>query len=75
MAIGNYLTCAEVADELGVSKGRVSQFVAEGRLKAHPVGRNLFFERSVVRKFAAQPRETGRPKKSAKNRQSAIAKG
>lgn len=63
MAIGNYLTTEEVADELGVTPGRVRQFVTEERLKPREkIGQVLFFDKIDVQKFATLPRKTGRPK-------------
>lgn len=63
MAIGNFLTTEEVADELGVTPGRVRQFVVEDRLKPkQKIGQVLFFDRDEVQNFAELPRKTGRPK-------------
>lgn len=63
MAIGNFLTTDEVADELGVSPGRVHQFVTDGRLKiSQRLGNILLFDRKDVEKFGEIPRIPGRPK-------------
>lgn len=63
MGIANFLTSQEVATVLGVTDGRVRQFVTEGRLKPKKVGSQLFFSRPAVERFAQQKRITGRPKK------------
>jgi excisionase family DNA binding protein len=39
-----YLTTAEVARRLGVSRGRVWQFVSEGRIKAVRFGHGFLFD-------------------------------
>ncbi len=67
MAIGsNLLTSAEVATILGVSQGRVRQFVVEDRLKAaKKIGTNLLFDPKQVARFAKAPRISGRPKKTS----------
>lgn len=63
MAIGNYLTTEEVAEKLGVTPGRVRQFVYDERLKPkEKIGQVLFFDAKEVDKFASLPRKTGRPK-------------
>jgi hypothetical protein len=63
MAIGNYLTTEEVAEKLGVTPGRVRQFVYDDRLKPkEKIGQVLFFDKDEVQKFAKLPRKTGRPK-------------
>lgn len=66
MAIGTLLTTEEVAKRLGVSVGRVRQFVSEGRLQyAQKIGPALLFDRDLVEAFAKTPRPTGRPKQTA----------
>lgn len=65
MAIGNLLTTEEVAEELGVTPGRVRQFVTDERLKiAQRVGHILLFERELIEKFRDIPRPAGRRKKT-----------
>lgn len=65
MAIGNYLTTADVAKKLGVTAGRVRHFVYEQRLPiAKKIGMVLFFDADEVAKFAEKERKTGRPKES-----------
>ena len=68
MAIGNYLTTAEVAEMLNVTPMRIHQFVRGKRLAATRVGKQLFFERHIVAKFAKTPRINGRPKNSKNDR-------
>ena len=64
MAIGNYWTTKEVADFLGVTAGRVRQFVVEKRLNPEKkIGQVLFFDREKVADFADLPRKSG-PQKS-----------
>lgn len=63
MAIGEWMTTKEVAEFLGVTDGRVRQFVIEGRL--HPeklFGHLLAFHRSKIEEFANRERKVGRPK-------------
>lgn len=63
MAIGNYLTTEDVAEVLGVTPGRVRQFVVDGRLKPEKkIGQVLFFDAEKVAEFAEKPRNVGRPK-------------
>lgn len=65
MAIGNLLTTEEVAEELGVTPGRVRQFVCEERLEIKQrVGHILLFTRETIEKFREIPRPAGRKKKS-----------
>lgn len=54
MALGDLLTTQEVAELLGVSGGRVRQFVMEGRLKPldEKIGTALLFPRRTVELFA-----------------------
>ncbi len=56
-----YLTTKEVAEKLGVSVGRVKQFIVEKRLPATKVGHtNLVKEEDLK---LVQDRKTGRPLK------------
>lgn len=62
MAIGKYLTTEDVAKKLGVTPGRVRQFVYEERLEfSEKIGQVLFFDPDKVDEFAEKPRKTGRP--------------
>lgn len=75
MSHKNYLTMREVAERLGVTKGRVSHFVSSGDLPYHHrFGQQLAFERSVVEKFARIPRKLGRPKKTFPSPKKAVDK-
>ncbi len=57
-----YLTTKEAAERLGVSVGRVKQFVAEGRLPAIKVGHtNLIKEKDLK---LVGDRQNGRPPKA-----------
>jgi len=63
MAIGNFLTTEDVAEKLGVTPGRVRQFVVAGRLEPDKkIGQVLFFDAEKVAEFAEKPRNVGRPK-------------
>lgn len=63
MAIGNYLTTDDAAELLGVSPGRVRQFVTDGRLEvAEKVGHINLFDREKVEKLREIPRNPGRKK-------------
>ena len=55
------MTTSEVAARLGVSDGRVRQFVSEGRLRGEREGRSLLFEEDEVERFKTQLRLPGRP--------------
>lgn len=55
------LTTEEVAERLGVSPGRVRQFVSQERLSAVKEGRSLLFEDDEVSRFERQQRNPGRP--------------
>lgn len=67
MAIGTFLTTAEVADSLGVTPIRVRQFHREGRLTGARVGSVLLFPKDEVANFKRKKRPTGRPPKSSRN--------
>jgi excisionase family DNA binding protein len=59
------LTIQQVADELGVSKSRVFQYIREGRLEAQRVGIQDLVMRTHLNavKSGLRKTETGRPKK------------
>ena len=62
----DYLTLAEAARELGLSKSRVEQFVRTGRLAvAASVGKVRLVRRTDVATLKATPRPSGRPPNSA----------
>jgi excisionase family DNA binding protein len=56
-----YLTTREAAEKLGVTVGRVQQFVAEGRLPSVKAGRDRFILESDL--ALVSERKTGRPPK------------
>jgi excisionase family DNA binding protein len=65
MAIANFLTTADAAEELGISESRVRQFVMDGRLApTRRIGNMLLFDRKTVREFAKIPRQPGPAKKA-----------
>ena len=65
----NLLTTAEVADRLGVTRGRVGQFVMDGRLRPKlRIGTNLLFDVKVVAAFEKVPRMRGRRLKKTRRR-------
>jgi len=57
-----YYSVREAAQILGVTRGRVHQFVCEGRLKAEKIGNILVFRESELQRFKDIPRTPGRPK-------------
>lgn len=57
-----YLTTKEVAERLGVTVGRVQQFVAEGRLPAVKIGRDNFVNEADLN--LVEVRKVGRPPKA-----------
>lgn len=66
--VDGYLTTKEAAERLGVSVGRVKQFVAEKRLPAEKVGHTNLIKESDLQ--LVSDRQTGRPAKQ-KNKQDA----
>jgi len=61
MSLEGYLTTKEVAEKLGVSVGRVQQFIAEGRLPATKIGQTNLVKETDLK--LVQDRKTGRPPK------------
>ncbi len=59
MSLKGFLTTKEVAEKLGVSVGRVQQFIAEGRLPATKIGQTNLVKESDLK--LVQDRKTGRP--------------
>lgn len=57
------MTTQEVADLLGITRGRVRALARNGTLPATRHGRDWLFLRDQVHDFARQPRQTGRPPK------------
>ena len=64
MSIEGFLTTKEVAERLGVSVGRVQQFIYEGRLPATKVGQTNLVKESDLK--LVENRKSGRPKKQDK---------
>ena len=61
MSLEGFLTTKEVAQRLGVSVGRVQQFIAEGRLPATKIGQTNLVKESDLK--LVKERKTGRPPK------------
>ncbi len=61
MSLEGFLTTKEVAEKLGVSVGRVQQFIAEGRLPATKIGQTNLVKESDLK--LVRERKTGRPLK------------
>jgi excisionase family DNA binding protein len=59
MSLEGFLTTKEVAERLGVSVGRVQQFIAEGRLPATKIGQTNLVKESDLK--LVENRQTGRP--------------
>ena len=66
MATENILTVEEVAEILGVSIQRVSQFCQQGRLGSKFAGRWMIRE-SEVERFQSLPRKPGRPPRNSED--------
>ena len=62
MSVKGFLTTKEVAEKLGVSVGRVQQFIAEGRLPATKIGQTNLVKETDLK--LVQDRKTGRPPKT-----------
>ncbi len=60
MSLEGFLTTKEVAKKLGLSVGRVQQFIAEGRLPATKIGQTNLVKESDLK--LVEYRKTGRPK-------------
>lgn len=67
MSLKGYLTTKEVAERLGVSVGRVQQFIAEGRLPAIKIGQTNLVKESDLN--LVKDRRTGRPPKAKTGKQ------
>lgn len=63
--LGDYITSAQAAKELGVTMSRIRQFVMDGRIKSYRPEkgrRDHMFKLSDIKQFKKQDREiTGRP--------------
>lgn len=65
MSIEGFLTTKEAAVRLGVSVGRIQQFIANGRLPATKVGQTNLVKESDL--HLVENRKMGRPKKEKSN--------
>jgi len=69
--LGDYITSAQAARELGVTMSRIRQFVMEKRLKSYRPEkgrRDHMFKLSDIKRFAKEDREiTGRPPEGNKS--------
>lgn len=61
MALDGWMAVAEVAAELGVSKPRVHQLIADGLLSGRKVGAQVLVDEASVRRRAAHRPSAGRP--------------
>ncbi len=61
MAVDGWMAVAEAAAELGVSKPRVHQLLADGALSGRKVGAQVLVDQTGVRRRAARPPAPGRP--------------
>ncbi len=60
-----HLAAKYAAERLGISKGRVSQLLKDGRLEGYRHGRNVMVSEASIERFASERRSAGRPRKSA----------
>jgi excisionase family DNA binding protein len=58
-----HIAARYAAERLGVSKGRVSQLLSEGRLEGYRDGRETMVSEASIERFIANRRGTGRPRK------------
>jgi excisionase family DNA binding protein len=66
--MGQLLSTVQAAEALGLSLGRVQQFIWSGRLPAMLVGKNYVLREEDVRAFKRRPRKVGRPRKDEARR-------
>ena len=58
------LLTPQVAERLGVTRGRVNQLIWAGLLAAHKIGRDWLVDVESIARYQAVPRrEPGRPRK------------
>jgi excisionase family DNA binding protein len=62
-----HIAARYAAERLGVSKGRVSQLLGEGRLEGYRNGREVMVSETSIERFAASRRSVGRPRKELAN--------
>lgn len=56
MPFAGYLSTAEVAELLGVSRPAVTHYYRQGRLRGESAGGRLWFRAADVRRFKRRPR-------------------
>jgi len=59
--VTTYVTTAQAAKRLGVSRRRVRQFIKDGRLDAEKPGRDWLISRRSLDSFVKVQRKVGRP--------------
>ncbi len=70
-AQGRLMSVNEAADRLGLSAAMVRHYCSAGKIIAQKVGRDWAIRRREVERFAAAPRQSGRP--AARYTQSAVS--
>lgn len=60
----DWLTAAEAATLMGLSRARLSQLLKADRIPRTPVGRQIMIRKADALAFKKQKRPAGRPKKS-----------
>lgn len=66
MELEGYLTVVEVAESLGVSGGRIRQFISEGRLQSIKVGNTRLIKRVDLENL--EVKKSGRPEVKSPNK-------
>jgi excisionase family DNA binding protein len=59
----HHIAARYVAERLGISRGRISQLLKEGRLEGYRNGREVMVSEASVKRFIANKRGVGRPPK------------
>lgn len=73
--VSKYVTLKEAARRIGVSKSRVSQMVASGRLSSVLFKGSRLIALSSVEEYLSAPRTPGRPRKAGPARPAASSEG
>ncbi|MFZ5819038.1 MAG: helix-turn-helix domain-containing protein [Chloroflexota bacterium] len=55
------LTISEAAERLGLSLAMIRRYCSQGKLPAQKIGRDWVIRQNEVERFAALPRQSGRP--------------
>lgn len=58
---GRLLTISEAAERLGLSLAMIRRYCSQGKLPAQKIGRDWVIRQNEVERFAALPRQSGRP--------------